>query len=597
MSLLGDIAPSVQQVAEAIAIAVGVEVEIVDNELTIIGGTAIYQDRIGQKEEGGRVDGNYLYARVMRSGVTEYIEDALNYKYYDSVVPEGGERELAEICTPIKLEGRVLGVIGMIAINEKQKTILLDKKRRMVGFAEKMADLLAAKAAQKESLDSSETLVNEVTTVLETAHEGIFAIDNKGYILRCNSIAESLLNTTKIDIVGSHISRFMLGTPALEVLRSGIGYTENEEVYTKGGEKLHVIVTAKPMMKNGEIAGAVISFRDIVEAQKLVYNINNRAYKYTFNDIIGNSESIRRAINQSQLTARGNSTVLITGESGTGKEMFAKSIHYASARAKGPFVTVNCGAIPENLLESELFGYEKGAFTGANDKGKEGKFELANGGTIFLDEIGDMPPHLQVKILHVLQNMRFERVGGNKTIIIDIRVIAATNKDLEQMIRDGTFREDLYYRLSVIPLSIPPLRERKDDIKMLMHHFLSKYNTFMNKRITGFSPAVEELYRNYDWPGNVRELENAVEYGVNMAFGDQIGMDAVPSRLLRTDTGISYTSDALPLAEQMRIVEREIIAGKLKKYGSGGGGKDKAAKELGLSRATLYRKLAELEIH
>lgn len=597
MSLLGDIAPSVQQVAEAIAIAVGVEVEIVDNELTIIGGTAIYQDRIGQKEEGGQVDGNYLYARVMRSGVTEYIEDALNYKYYDSVVPEGGQRELAEICTPIKLDGRVLGVIGMIAINQKQKTILLDKKRRMVGFAEKMADLLAAKAAQKESLDSSETLVNEVTTVLETAHEGIFAIDNKGYILRCNNIAESLLHTTKMDIVGSHISRFMLGTPALEVLRSGVGYTENEEVYTKGGEKLHVIVTAKPMMKNGVIAGAVISFRDIVEAQKLVYNINNRAYKYTFNDIIGNSDSIRRAINQSQLTARGNSTVLITGESGTGKEMFAKSIHYASPRAKGPFITVNCGAIPESLLESELFGYEKGAFTGANDKGKEGKFEMANGGTIFLDEIGDMPPHLQVKILHVLQNMRFERVGGNKTIIIDIRVIAATNKDLEQMIRDGTFREDLYYRLSVIPLSIPPLRERKDDIKMLMYHFLSKYNTFMNKRITGFSTTVEDLYRNYDWPGNVRELENAVEYGVNMAFGDQIGMDAVPARLLRTDTVISIASEELPLSEQMKNLEREIISNKLKKYGSGRGGKDKVAKELGLSRATLYRKLAELEIN
>ncbi|HPO04985.1 MAG TPA: sigma 54-interacting transcriptional regulator [Bacillota bacterium] len=597
MSLLGDIAPSVQQVAEAIAIAVGVEVEIVDNELTIIGGTAIYQNRIGQKEEDGQVDGNFLYARVMRTGVTEYIEDAINYQYYDSVVPEGGDRELAEICTPIKLGSRVLGVIGMVAINEKQKAILLDKKRRMVGFAEKMADLLAAKAAQKETLDNSEILVNEVTTVLETTHEGIFAIDNKGYILRCNSIAETLFNTTKSDIVGKHISKFMLGSPALEVLRSGIGYTENEEVYSNEKDKLHFIVTAKPMMKNGEIAGAVISFRDIVEAQKLVYNINNRAYKYTFNDIIGNSEPIRRAINQSVLTARGNSTVLITGESGTGKEMFAKAIHYSSSRAKGTFVTVNCGAIPENLLESELFGYEKGAFTGANDKGKVGKFEMANGGTIFLDEIGDMPLHLQVKILHVLQNMRFERVGGNKTIIVDLRIIAATNKDLEQMIRDGTFREDLYYRLSVIPLSIPPLRERKEDIKMLMYHFLAKYNNFMNKKITGFSSAVEEVYRDYNWPGNVRELENAVEYGVNMAFGDQIGLDAVPARLLRSDMLMGSVNDDLSLSEQMKNLEREIITGKLKKHGTSGSGKDKAAKELGLSRATLYRKLAELGIH
>ena len=289
--------------------------------------------------------------------------------------------------------------------------------------------------------------------------------------------------------------------------------------------------------------------------------------------------------------------MLITGESGTGKEMFAKAIHYSSARGKGPFITVNCGAIPENLLESELFGYEKGAFTGANDKGKVGKFELANAGTIFLDEIGDMPLHLQVKILHVLQNMRFERVGGNKTIIVDLRIIAATNKDLEQMIRDGTFREDLYYRLSVIPLNIPPLRERKEDIKMLMYHFLEKYNTFMNKRITGFSPAVESAYRDYDWPGNVRELENAVEYGVNMAFGDQIGMDAVPARLLRSDMGVILANDNLTLGEQMKHLEREIISNKLRKYGSSGSAKDKVAKELGLSRATLYRKLAELEIH
>ena len=596
MSLLGDIAPSVQQVAEAIAIAVGVEVEIVDNELTIIGGTAIYQDRIGQKEEGGRVDGNYLYARVMRTGKTEYIEDAINYEYYDSVVPEGGERELAEICTPIKLGDQVLGVIGMVAINEQQKAILLDKTRRMVGFAEKMADLLAAKAAQQEMLEKSEALLNEVTTVLETTHEGIFAIDKKGYILRCDSVAETLFNTTKSDLVGSHISKFMRGSPALEVLRTGVGYTENEEIYSTDTDKLHFIVTAKPMMQDGEIIGAVICFRDIMEAQKLVYNIKNRAYKYTFNDIIGNSEPIRRAINQAILTARGNSTVLITGESGTGKEMFAKAIHYASARSKGPFITVNCGAIPENLLESELFGYEKGAFTGASDKGKAGKFELANGGTIFLDEIGDMPLHLQVKILHVLQNMRFERVGGNKTIIVDIRVIAATNKDLEQMIREGAFREDLYYRLSVIPLNIPPLRERKEDIKMLMYHFLEKYNNFMNKRITGFSPEVEAIYREYDWPGNVRELENAVEYGVNMAFGDQIGIDAVPARLLKSDKSTIQTNDSLTLGEQIKLVEKEIISNKLKKYGTSGSAKDKVAKELGLSRATLYRKLAELGI-
>lgn len=589
MALLKDIAPSVQQVAEAIAIAVGVEVEIVDNQLTVIGGTSIYENRIGQKEEGGRVDGDYLYARVMRSGVTECIEDAINYKYYDSMIPEGEQRELAEICTPIKLNKQVLGVIGMVAIDKKQKALLLDKRESMMDFAEKMADLLAAKAAQQESHQSTET-------VLETTHEGIIAIDNKGYIVHCNSMAETLFNKAKSEILGSHISKFMFRSPALEVLRTGVGYTENEEIYINDHEKQHFIVTTKPIIKAGEVSGAVISFRDIVEAQRLVYNINIRAYKYTFSDIIGNSAAIKRAISQAQLTARGNSTVLITGESGTGKEMFAKSIHYASPRAKGPFVTVNCGAIPENLLESELFGYEKGAFTGASDKGKIGKFEQAHGGTIFLDEIGDMPPHLQVKILHVLQNMRFEKVGGNKTVLVDVRVIAATNKNLEEMIKEGTFREDLYYRLSVIPLSIPALRERNEDIVTLMYHFLAKYNVLMNKKITGFSPEVEELYKHYHWPGNVRELENAVEYGVNMAFSQQIDMDAVPARLLNADTEVSFINESLTLAEQLKVLERKIISNKLKKH-EGCGGKDKAAEELGLSRATLYRKLSELDIN
>ncbi|MEA5001879.1 MAG: sigma 54-interacting transcriptional regulator, partial [Christensenella sp.] len=458
--------------------------------------------------------------------------------------------------------------------------------------------LLGTKAMQKRVLNKVELGMSELSTVLETAHEGIFSIDARGYIKHCNQMAEELFKTTKSDMIGSHISKFMRGTPALEVLRSGNGYTENEEVYTNERGGFHFIVTVKPFSTDETAAGAVISFRDIEEAQKLVYNFNTRALKYTFDDIIGESEAIRKAKTQAMLTARGSSTVLITGESGTGKEMFAKAIHYASPRAKGPFVTVNCGAIPENLLESELFGDEKGAFTGASDKGKYGKFELANGGTIFLDEIGDMPLHLQVKLLHVLQNMRFERVGGNKVIIVDVRVIAATNKDLETMIREGTFREDLYYRLSVIPLVIPPLRERRSDIRLLMRHFLNKYNTFMNKKITGFTDEAEHVYENYGWPGNVRELENAIEYGTNMAFGDKIGIDAMPGRLLkRGDNTIQIEESDLPLNEQVKSYEREILTRKLKKYGNSSNAKDLVAKELGLSRATLYRKLSELEIN
>ena len=596
MSVLSGIKESVQQVAEAISIAVGVEVEIVDEKLNILGGTGVYHDQIGQKEEGGDLDSNFLYARVLRTGVTQYVADAKFDKDYDITgLGSTVSGELAEVCTPIILNGQIIGIIGLIAFTEEQKQILSDKSKNMTGFVEKMADLLAAKADQQETLENVEVSRDEMSTVLETAHEGIFALDQKGYVKHCNKRAATLFNMTKRDLIGRHISRLMPGSPAIKVLETGRGYTENEEIFKVDGGQHHFIVTVKPFSSGEEIDGVVVSFRDIEEAQKLVYNFNTRTIKNTVDDIIGTSEKIMIAKKQALITARGNSTVLITGESGTGKEMFAKAIHYASARGDNPFITVNCGAIPENLLESELFGYEKGAFTGANEKGKVGKFELADGGTIFLDEIGDMPLHLQVKILHVLQNMRFEKVGGSRSIVVDVRVIAATNKDLEKMIEEGTFREDLYYRLSVIPLSIPPLRERKADIRMLMYHFLKKYNTFMNRKIEGFSDEVEELYMNYDWPGNVRELENAVEYGTNMAFGKVIDIEDVPVRILKKEEEIvKFRNMDKPLADQIKLYEKEIITKKLKQHN---GVKDVVARELGLSRATLYRKLSELDIN
>ena len=596
MSVLSGIKESVQQVAEAISIAVGLEVEIVDNRLRIIGGTGYYHGRIGKKEEDGNLEGNYLYARVLRTGKTQYVEDAQNFKGYDQPVV-GNTRlgELAEICTPIVLKGEIIGIIGLVAFTEDQKHIIKDKRESMTVFVEKMADLLSAKADQQETLENVEVSRDEMSIVLETAHEGIFALDQKGYVKHCNNRAAELFGTNKGDLIGKHISKIMSGSPAIKVLDTGRGYTENEEIFKVDGRQHHFIVTVQPFLSGEEIDGIVISFRDIEEAQKLVYNFNTRKIKNTVDDIIGTSEKIMIAKKQALITARSNSTVLITGESGTGKEMFAKAIHYASPREDKPFITVNCGAIPENLLESELFGYEKGAFTGASEKGKEGKFELADGGTIFLDEIGDMPLHLQVKILHVLQNMRFDRVGGSKSIIVDVRVIAATNKDLEKLIEEGSFREDLYYRLSVIPLSIPPLRERKDDIKQLMYHFLKKYNSFMNKKIERFSPEVEEIYTNHDWPGNVRELENAVEYGANMAFGNVIGIDEVPARILKKEEEtVKFRNLDRPLAEQVKLFEKEVIMKKLRQYN---GVKETVARDLGLSRATLYRKLAELDIN
>lgn len=594
MPNLAEISESVQQVAEAIGLAMGVEVEIVDHQLTIVGGTGNYTARIGQQEEFGQLDSHYLYGRVLKSGKTEFIEDVMAEADYDPL--ERGY-ELAEVCTCIKINNQIIGIIGLVAANENQRKILLEKKKSMILFVEKMADLLAAKADQSNILKKTESVSNEIMTILETVHEGVIAVDSKGYIKHCNSNAETLLNSLRSDIVGSHINLFMESTNILDVIKTGEGYIENEETYKTDRGSFHFIVTARPFHMRGKVEGVVVSFRDIEEAQKLVYNLSNKTSKYTFNDIIGDSDAINKSKSMAIMTSRTSSTVLITGESGTGKEMFAKAVHYASPRAKGPFITVNCGAIPENLLESELFGYEKGAFTGALDKGKIGKFEQADKGTIFLDEIGDMPLHLQVKILHVLQNMKFERVGGNKTIATDVRVIAATNRNLEEMIKEGKFREDLYYRLSVIPLFIPPLRVRKKDIVYLATHFLKKYKAYMNKEIDGFTEEAMEVFLNYEWPGNVRELENSVEYGVNMACKSKIDIEDIPLRILNKDEkNMKVSNTDAPLSDQIRHYEREIIMKKLEEYKSVQNAKEKIAKDLGLSKATLYRKLIELSI-
>ncbi len=593
MPRLTNIKETTQQVAEAISLAVGLETEIVDHELTIVGGTGYYEKRLGEKEELGKLESNFLYARVLREGKTVFVKEALRDMNYDPLTRLGKRQELAEICTPIISGDRIIGVIGLVAFTREQQQHLLIEKEQLKPFVERMAELLGAKAAEYMMINRLEQTREEMTIILETIHEGMVAVDSQGVIEYCNSNAAALLKKSPEELVKQPLESVMPGTGALEVLKTGEGYTEQEEILKTGSHYFHFIVTAKPMISEHHIRGMVISFRDIVEARKLVYNLSEMSITYTFDDIIGDSEKMQKAKMRAQQVAMGASTVLITGESGTGKELFARAIHYASDRRKGPFITVNCGAIPETLLESELFGYEKGAFTGARDKGKVGKFELADSGTIFLDEIGDMPLHLQVKLLHVLQNRRFERVGGNKTIQVDVRVITATNRNLEEMMEEKLFREDLYYRISVIPLHLPPLRERREDVLVLSRYFLKKYNGFMNKKIQDFSQGVQQLFMKYGWPGNVRELENAVEYGVNMTFSDEIKLDAVPPKLqhLTNDPGTHFTGSTLQ--DLVKSTEKEILVQKIKEYGSSHESKLMIARELGVSRATLYRKLSE----
>jgi DNA-binding NtrC family response regulator len=314
--------------------------------------------------------------------------------------------------------------------------------------------------------------------------------------------------------------------------------------------------------------------------------------KYRFENFIGDSNPIQKVFELIEKVADTDSTVLITGESGTGKELIAKAIHYNSNRRDNPMVVINCGAIPEELLESELFGHEKGAFTGAH-KMRVGRFELANGGTIFLDEIGDMSPNLQVKLLRVLQEQKFERVGGTRTLAIDVRIIAATNKNLINAVNKGTFRQDLYYRLNVIPMKVPPLRLRKSDIPLLVDFFIKKFNKQKRKRITGLTSVALDALMAYSWPGNVRELENLIERLVILSNGDEIDIDDIPEsvkgKAAKVESiEVKIPKDGIVFDQAVEEYEKKLI---LQALSETNWVKTKAAKLLNINRTTLIEKM------
>lgn len=317
--------------------------------------------------------------------------------------------------------------------------------------------------------------------------------------------------------------------------------------------------------------------RLIEENYSLLQKLEER---YRFEDIIAKSPKMQRVIEVIKVIAKSNATILITGDSGTGKELVARAIHSQSYRRGKPFVAVSCAALPESLLESELFGHEKGAFTGAYSQ-KKGKFEVANRGTLFLDEIGEMSTNIQVHLLRVLEEKEFTRVGGNEIIKVDVRVISATNKDIKKAVANGEFREDLYYRLNVVSVELPPLREREEDIPLLAQHFLRKFAVENRKEITGFSPEATDFLLKYEWPGNVRELENAIERAVILAKSSSIEVADLPQENL-------LLTHSAPPGESLRQVEKNHILNILSETG---GNHSEAARTLGISRATLYNKI------
>ncbi|RNB84447.1 PAS domain-containing protein [Brevibacillus fluminis] len=594
MSFLKEIQQTAQQVAEAISAALQIETEIVDDSMTIIAGTGKYHEKINSKEEGGQIEAGFLYGRVLQTNQPFVVEDVQNDPSYDPSVLAGVAEELAELCTPIHHDGKVIGVIGLIAFNDSQHRTLISNKIALLTFLQRMSELLSTTIAEQEAVNKWLKTMHQQEVLIESIHEGIIAIDEHGKITTCNLTAQQLIKRAKDELIGQPLSSIWDNSPMLSVLTTGKGYVGQEERYVLDNHEMHFIVTARPIHLNEQVIGVVASFRRMAEMRRLAYELTTEPKDLNFSEIQGKSRAISVALKQAQKVARGNSNILITGESGTGKGMMAAAIHFSSTRYKGPFIIVNCGAIPEALLESELFGYAGGAFTGAKREGKAGKFELADGGTIFLDEIGDLPLHLQVKLLHVLQSKQVERVGSNQVTQVNIRVISATNKSLEEMVQNKEFREDLYFRLNVIPLQMPPLRERVEDIPILLDHFLVKYRQMIDTPLLDFSDEVKQLFMQYPWPGNVRELENAVEYAINMETTPYVGIESVPARIRRAvqskeiDMGVD---DDISLKDRLKIYEQRILTELLQKYGHSLEAKRLIAEKLDIGLATLYRKL------
>lgn len=441
---------------------------------------------------------------------------------------------------------------------------------------------------------------------MESTYEGIVIVDRDGFVTMINEAYIEFLGITHSFAIGRHITEVIENTRMHIVAQSG--KAEVAEIQRIG--KNRVIVTRIPIIKDGEIVGAVgkLMFKDVKDLKMLAKKFTAlqselEYYKeelrkvqgnYTVDNIIGNSKMMKSLKEVTLKAAKGSSTVLILGESGTGKELFASAVHNASCRAHGPFIKVNCAALPDNLLESELFGYDEGAFTGAKKGGKAGKFELANKGTIFLDEIGDMTFNMQVKLLRVLQEREIERVGGTQTRKIDVRIVAATNQNLEEMIARGEFRQDLYYRLNIIALNIPPLRERIEDIPLLCEALLEKIRTRVSHIVESISPEAMQIIMNYSWPGNVRELENVLERAVNFIDGENAILPEHLPPILRNEKKIdNFIYQNKELATILDDVEKKAIVNALQ---VAEGNKTKAAKILGIHRSGFYQKLQKYNI-
>jgi len=514
------------------------------------------------------------------------------------------------IIYPINSKKGIRGVITIASFSEEQQKIIFEKEQQLLDYLKSVCSLIASKLECEELLVHTEIANQQMKAVLENMEEGVLLCNYEGEIYQMNELARKWLYLNPVNSEEKEIKE-RLWERILEEVQTinGENRERTTELHCKIQEKVYSFLLNISYIEQAENS-ILCMLKPFSQVQDNITQ-NDRVDGQP-GSIVAAAKPMMALLEQARTAAQYDCSVFITGESGTGKEMLARMLHAESPRADRPFVAINCAAIPEPLLESELFGYEEGAFTGAKKGGKIGKFLLANHGTLFLDEIGDMPLYLQAKLLRVLNDKKVDRIGSSHPVDVDIRIIAATNQDMEEIISQKEFREDLYYRLNVISLHIPPLRERKEDILLLVQHFIEKYNTKLNKKVRAASDEVLKLLEDYSWPGNVRQLENCIEYMMVFEEGRILTTRNMPKRLLserskdsreilEREEDMEYIRTEMEevnngtLKEQLKRKEEEIFEGLKKQYGEHPDKKtvEEICKQLDISRPSYYRKISQ----
>ena len=571
MNFLNFILDDVKKYSEIVSKVINIDVEIMDSSFTRIAGTGTLKEKVGLNMK----DESHIYHQVLKTKKTIIIFEPREDTHCFTCQKKDLCKEELEISTPIIYQDEVIGVIGLICFEKDKKYDFIEKKDLYIQFLEQISKFISYKVyVYLSSLQLKRD--NEIlSNIIDRVQDIIILTNRKNEIELINKKGKNILGAIYKDekIILKTFSNF-LNQKEFNFLYSGKEISAIGDIFTFSLEK------------SEELTKTLFVFKEISEFKNYLLSFHGNS-----SIILLESPQMQDIYSHVSKVARNDTSVLITGESGTGKEIIAKQIHDLSSYSNGPFITVNCGAIPESLMESELFGYTKGAFTGADPKGKIGFFEKANNGTIFLDEIGEMPLQIQVKILRVLQDKKITPIGSRTEKQINVRIIAATNKNLEEEVEKRNFRQDLFYRLSVFPIDIPPLRERKKDIKTLVEFFIKKYYISFQKEQKEISADVYQHFLEYSWPGNIRELKNTIEYCMNMIEENEktIDLKHLPPKFL----GNKEKDEKI---KTLKELEKEAISNLLKIYGNSSEAKKIIAKSLGIGIATLYRKLSSYNL-